>query len=164
MAAKTRATGPSPSSRADGPSLPTLLAGGALLNQVGRELGTALDRAFARFGLTTQQAALLLHVADQPTSPSRLTDALGTDTAGMTRLLDRLETKGLLRRQRHAQDRRAITIEVTDTGRDLLPHLPPIFGRANTQLFDGFSTEEIIACTAMLQRMLTNLAGIDQPS
>ena len=141
-----------------------VLSGGALLNQVGRELGTVLDRAVARFDLTTQQAALLLHAADRPTSPSRLTDALGTDTAGMTRLLDRLEGKGLLRRRRHAEDRRAIVIDITDAGRDLLPHLPPIFGRVNARLFNGFTAEEITACTAQLQRMLTNLTSPEQPS
>jgi DNA-binding MarR family transcriptional regulator len=163
MAASGRVTGPS-SSRPDESALPTVLGGGALLNQVGRQLATTLDRAFARFDLTTQQAALLLHAAGRPTSPSQLTDMLGTDTAGMTRLLDRLEAKGLLRRQRHSRDRRAIIIEVTDTGRDLLPQLPPIFGRVNTQLFDDFTGEEITTCTAMLQRMLTNLAATDQAS
>jgi len=134
-----------------------LLGGGALLSQVGRQLTTTLDRLFARWDLTVQQAALLLHAAAQPTSPSRLTELLGTDTAGMTRLLDRLEAKGMLRRRRHPQDRRAIIIELTDAGRDLLPKLPPVFGQVNTQLFAGFTAEEITAFTTMLQRILTNL-------
>lgn len=138
-------------------SFARLLAGAALLSQVGREHSTALDRSFARFGLTTQQAAVLIHASGAPTSPSKLTDILGTDTAGMTRLLDRLAAKGLLQRQRHAADRRAIVIELTDEGRKLLPHLPPVFGRMNAQLFNGFTADEIEQLTAAWQRMLANL-------
>jgi DNA-binding MarR family transcriptional regulator len=82
---------------------------------------------------------------------------LGTDTAGMTKLLDRLEDKGLLQRRPHPDDRRAIIIELTDHGRALLPRLPPIFGQVTSQLLAGFSTNEVNQLTAMLQRMLDNL-------
>ena len=155
MNARTRSTG----SR---PHLAHALEAAGLLSQVGREHATALDRRFAEFGLTTQQAALLLHAGREPTSPSKLTDALGTDTAGMTRLVDRLEAKGLLRRQRHTGDRRAILIEVTDEGRALLPRLPPVFGQFTGRLFAGFTDREIDTLTGMCQRMLTNLTSDDR--
>jgi DNA-binding MarR family transcriptional regulator len=142
-----------------GSRLALALGAAALLNQVGREHTTALDRRFAEVGLTTQQAALLLHAGREPTSPSRLTDALGTDTAGMTRLLDRLVAKALLRRRRNADDRRAILIEVTAKGRALLPRLPPVFGQVNGRLFDGFTRAELDMLTAMCHRMLANLRG-----
>ncbi|MFD1049810.1 MarR family transcriptional regulator, partial [Kibdelosporangium lantanae] len=80
-------------------------------------------------------------------------------TAGMTRLLDRLVDKGLLRRVQHPGDRRSIFIELTVDGQALVPRLPPIFGRANKQLFHGFTTAEITAMTSMLTRMSNNLAG-----
>src|SRR5262245_61728109 len=131
----------------DRPQFALLLGGGAMLSRVGRELTTVLDRRFAEFDVTTQQAALLIHAAGQPTSPSQLTEALGTDTAGMTRLLDRLEAKGLLRRRRHDDDRRAIVIELTESGRELVPRLPRVFGQVNTRLFAGFTDQEIETCT-----------------
>ncbi len=134
-----------------------VLGGGSLIHQVGRELGTALERQLAPYGITAQQAALLLHAGRQETGPSQLMTQLGTDTAGMTKLLDRLEDKGLLRRRRHPDDRRAIIIELTDQGRALVPRLPPIFGRVTRQLLTGFSTDEISQLMAMLQRMLDNL-------
>ncbi|MEV5721327.1 MarR family transcriptional regulator [Amycolatopsis mediterranei] len=135
----------------------------ALLSQVGREHSTALDRRFAGFGLTTQQAALLLHASREPVSPSKLTEVLGTDTAGMTRLLDRLEVKDLIRRQRTATDRRAVLIEVTDEGRALLPRLPVVFGLVNRQLFADFDDNELEQLLTLCQRMRTNLhkASID---
>lgn len=89
---------------------------------------------------------------------------LGTDTAGMTKLLDRLEGKGLLHRRRHPLDRRAIVLELTEQGRALLPRLPPIFGRITAQLFAGFTNHEIKQLTAMLQRILDNLRAESGPA
>lgn len=78
-----------------------MLGGGSLLHRAAKELTTALERSLAPYDVTAQQAALLLRLRTE-TGPSRLAAALGTDTAGMTRLLDRLEDKGLIRRGRQA--------------------------------------------------------------
>ncbi len=137
----------------------TLRSGGSLVHRVARELNSALDRQLTGFDLTAQQAVLLLLAARQKVGPSQLKDRLGTDTAGMTRLLDRLEAKGLLTRSRHPDDRRAIIIEPTDAGRALVPRLAPIFRRVNGQLLAGLSEDEVLQLTTTLQRMLDNLHG-----
>lgn len=79
----------------------------------------------------------------------------------MTRLLDRLEDKGLVRRRRHPGDRRSIIIEVTDEGRAIVPRLAPVFGRVTGRLLAGFSEAEVRELTGMLQRMLENLTGAE---
>ncbi len=124
-----------------------------------RELGMALEHELAPFDLTPQQAAVLLRSADQSTSPSQLLAQVGTDTAGMTRLLDRLEAKGLLRRVRHPVDRRSILIELTEDARALLPRVAPVFRRVNRQLLAGFSEQETQQLAALLGRALDNLRG-----
>ena len=134
-----------------------VLGGGSLLSLVGRELTTALERKFAAYDVTAQQAALLLYAATGPISPNQLAMALGTDTAGMTRLLDRLVAQGLVQRTRHPDDRRSILVEVTAAGRTVLPHLPPVFGQVTRVLLGGFSAAEIEQLSGMLRRMLTNL-------
>ncbi len=134
-----------------------VLGSGSLIHQVSRELRTALDARLAPLGITAQQAALLLRSSRQETSPNQLAQLLGTDTAGMTRLLDRLEGKGLIRRQRHPDDRRSIVIELTGEGRALLPRLGPVFGRITRQLLAGFSAADVRQVSQMLQRMLGNL-------
>jgi DNA-binding MarR family transcriptional regulator len=134
-----------------------VLGGGSLLNQVGRELTTAVERQLAPLGLTAQQAAVILHAAGEPITPRRLAELVGTDTAGMTRLLDRLADKDLIRRTRHPEDRRSLLVELTDAGRALVPHLPPVFGRVINQLFTGFTQAEITQVTTLLERMHTNL-------
>lgn len=136
-----------------------VLGGGSLLHQVARDLGTALERQLAPFGVTAQQAALLLHANRQPSSPSQLMTVLGTDTAGMTKLLDRLEAKELIERHPNPDDRRSVVIALTEHGRALVPRLAPVFGHITKQLFSGFSTDEIRLLTTMLERMRGNLAG-----
>ncbi|WP_051366716.1 MarR family winged helix-turn-helix transcriptional regulator [Hamadaea tsunoensis] len=133
-----------------------VLGGGSLLYQIGRELAAATDRRLAAHDLTMQQAALLVY-AHLESSPSRLKDDIGTDTAGVTRLLDRLEAKGLLRRERHGTDRRAVVVALTDAGKALVPHLPPLFGEVSTRAFTGFSAAEVEQVRTLLRRMLANL-------
>ncbi|MFC3984594.1 MarR family winged helix-turn-helix transcriptional regulator [Streptosporangium jomthongense] len=139
------------------PSLIAVLAAGRLVQQVGRELRNAVEARLAPFDITSQQAALLLNVLRGQTGPAQLAVVLGTDTAGTTRLLDRMEAKGLISRSRHPSDRRAVVIEATEAGRALAPRIAPVFGQVNRRMLDGVSDEELRALTGLLERMLGNL-------
>lgn len=140
-----------------------VLGGGSLVNQVGRALRTALDTELAPHGITSQQAAALLVATKDEVSPNQLVPLLGTDTAGVTRLLDRLEAKDLVRRRPAAGDRRSVVVEPTAAGRGLAPQLTPAFGRVTRRLLDGFSADDLERVTAALQRMLANLRGGTPP-
>ena len=59
--------------------------------------------------------------ADTPAELARLT---GTDTGAMTRTLDRLEAKGLLRRNRSQTDRRVVKLELTELGETKAREIP----------------------------------------
>ncbi len=131
--------------------------GGSLLQQVARDVTTLLDRRLAAFGVTTQQAALLHNASSGAISPRQLMDAVGTDTAGLTKLLDRLEAKGLLARRPNPDDRRSVLVEPTERGVALVPELMPVFGEVTAQLFAGFSDREVATLSAFLGRMLGNL-------
>jgi len=135
-----------------------VLGAGSLLHQAAHDLATALDRQFAPLGVTAQQAALLLHASRQQHSPSQLMTLLGTDTAGMTKLADRLEAKHLIERHPNPRDRRSVLITLTPGGQALVPQLAPVFGRVTRQLFTGFSPGEVGVLTTMLERMRSNIA------
>ena len=49
-----------------------------------------------------------------------LAEALGRSKAQMTAIIDALEARGWVRRERHATDRRFISVYLTDDGRDVL--------------------------------------------
>jgi DNA-binding MarR family transcriptional regulator len=134
-----------------------VLGGASLLHQLARDVTTTLDRRLAPLGVTTQQAALLHNAASGGASPSQLMEAVGTDTAGMTKLLDRLEAKGLVERRPNPSDRRSVVIEPTERGLALVPELTPVFGEVARQLFAGFSDDEVANLTSCLRRMGENL-------
>jgi DNA-binding MarR family transcriptional regulator len=134
-----------------------VLGGASLLHQLARDVTTQLDRRLAPLGVTTQQAALLHNAASGGASPSQLMEAVGTDTAGMSKLLDRLEAKGLIERRPNPSDRRSVMIEPTERGLALVPALTPVFSQVARQLFDGFSDDEVGNLTASLRRMGENL-------
>jgi len=116
-----------------------------------------LDRRLAPLGVTTQQAALLHNAASGGASPRQLMEAVGTDTAGMTKLVDRLAAKGLVERRPNPADRRSVVIEPTERGLALVPAFAPVFSEVARQLFDGFSGDEVANLTSSLRRMGENL-------
>ena len=129
-----------------------------LVFKLGRDLRTAIERELSARGITMQQAALLLlanrhggHVA------GRLARPLGTDAAGLTRLVDRLEAKGLVVRESSPQDRRAIVIQLTEAGRALLPGLVAAFRGVQAQALEGLSEADLGCLRAHLLRMRENL-------
>ena len=136
------------------------LAVTSLVTQVARGIRTTLDQRFGELGLTSQQAGVLLHVSGGTTSPRRLADLLGTDTAGMTRLVDRLVEKGYLHRLPATTDRRTITVELTAAGRKLLPKIKPLFDEVAATITTGIPAAALPAVQEALETMRSNLGEI----
>lgn len=126
--------------------------------KLGRDLRTAIDRELAPHGITTQQAAVMLVARLHGMyGPGYLADPLGTDTAGMTRLVDRLEAKGFVTRQSSQTDRRSIVIELTPAGQALAPALIRAFRHAQQKLLDGMDRSEVEQFRATIRRLRENL-------
>ena len=134
-----------------------------LVFHLGRELRTALDRRFESHGITSQQAALLLlsRLLKEP-SPIKMAARLGTDAAGMTRLLDRLERKQLIVRRVSPDDRRLVVVELGPRSRHVLPRLIPEFKWAENGLLDGFKKAEVDQLNKMLRRLLQNARRLNE--
>jgi len=135
----------------------------SLVFHVGRELRIALDRRLEAHGLTSQQAGLLLlsRLLKDP-NPIKMAARLGTDTAGMTRLLDRLESKGLVFRKTSPDDRRSIVIALGPKSRNVLPRLAPAFRQVEIGLLDGFDAREVRELNVMLRRLLKNARNLNR--
>ena len=74
----------------------------------------------------------------------------------MTRILDRLEEKGLVRRERCREDRRVVFLRLAPAGRALLPRLMAVGTRVVDAHLAGFSANEIEALKGYLHRMIDN--------
>ncbi|HEY0341037.1 MAG TPA: MarR family transcriptional regulator, partial [Steroidobacteraceae bacterium] len=78
------------------------------------------------------------------------------DTGSMTRMLDRLEEKSVLRRERCTEDRRVVFLRITDTGNELLPQLRAAAVHVLARHLSGFSPEEVENLKQYLVRMIHN--------
>jgi MarR family transcriptional regulator, organic hydroperoxide resistance regulator len=78
----------------------------------------ALSRELAALGLTAAEINALAHLADgRARTVSELGSATGTRPTTLTSVLDRLERRGHITRGSRPDDRRAVLIELTGTGR-----------------------------------------------
>jgi len=82
------------------------------------------------------------------------------DTGAMTRLLDRLEAKGLCRRVRSLADRRVVNIELTDEGRAAAEQVPHILSRVQNEHLAGFNAAEWEQLKSYLRRILDNAQAL----
>jgi DNA-binding MarR family transcriptional regulator len=92
-----------------------------LLRRVTDAAGRKANAALAPLGFDTRHYTVLTVVAANP-GPSQRTiaDTLRIDRATVVALIDGLEDRGLIRRARSRQDRRANTIRLTAAGRQAL--------------------------------------------
>jgi len=89
-------------------------------------------------------------------SPAQLCNDLSYDAGAMTRMLDRLEAKGLIDRRRCPDDRRCVKVELSDAGRAALPKLRACSVRVLNRFLRGFSQAEARKLEGFLSRMLQN--------
>jgi DNA-binding MarR family transcriptional regulator len=120
-------------------------------------LQTAFDRCFSPFGMTAQEAAVLLHCAeDGETSAGKLARTMGRDKGKITRFVDRLETSGFLTRKSDPRDHRLLIIKATSRGRRVVPQLKVRFEEIRGQFFEGVLNVDIDKLETVLSQLHAN--------
>ncbi len=112
------------------------------------------DDLFGQFDLTAQQYNLLrLLAADRPEAvpAAKLLSRLVSKAPDITRMLDRLETRGLLTRSRSGEDRRAIFVAITDAGLALLDELAAPLADCHDRQLGHLRPTELQCLIALLQ-------------
>jgi DNA-binding MarR family transcriptional regulator len=130
---------------------------GRLLADVSGRLLAALDEEMTDLGITGAQWVILMRIATGcGNTAAELCRFSRYDTGSMTRMLDRLEEKDLIRRLRSSSDRRIIHLELTDAGRSLYKLLPPVAIKVLNAHLKGFSRAELDQFKGFLNRMQAN--------
>jgi DNA-binding MarR family transcriptional regulator len=79
-----------------------------------------------RYGLTGPQLSILTAIANHDQiSVSELARCISVSQATVTDILNRLEGRGLVEKQRGSLDRRRVTVSITATCQELLQKAPP---------------------------------------
>lgn len=130
---------------------------GYLVNRVRTEMFDAIDRELAPLEVTAAQYVILSQIYyGMADSCSGLCKGISYDPGAMTRMIDRLEAKGLLRRVRNADDRRAVNLELTDEGRSAFPKMRESSVGVLNRFLSGFSRAEARQFEEFLKRALNN--------
>jgi DNA-binding MarR family transcriptional regulator len=133
---------------------------GRLIADVTGRMLAALDDEMTGLGITGAQWVILMRIATGcGSTAAELSRFSRYDTGSMTRMLDRLEEKGLIRRVRSSSDRRVIHLELTDSGRELYTLLPPVAIKVLNAHLKGFTRAELGLFKNFLGRMQANSGG-----
>ncbi|HVL57117.1 MAG TPA: MarR family transcriptional regulator [Burkholderiaceae bacterium] len=129
---------------------------GFLLSQARDSMRRTIERRMARHGLTHAQWAPLIRIARGGSTAAELAQALAIDGGAMVRMLDRLEAKRLIRRERSQQDRRVIRLALTPEGQRVVREVPAVLAEVNNEHLAGFSAAELDVLKRLLRRVIDN--------
>ena len=130
---------------------------GPLIGRVRVALLEAMDQALLPHNVTAAQYIILSTlVSAKAASASQICRGLSYDAGAMTRMIDRLEQRGLLRRVRVADDRRTQKLELTEEGKTLYPKMRASAMAVINGLLRGFTKAEARQLEGFLKRMLEN--------
>jgi len=125
------------------------------------KLQTSLDRRFLRFGMTVQEASVLLRCVEaRRITPGRLAIALGRDKGKITRFVDRLESSRLLTRDIDRRDRRFSILKPTARGKQVARALASVFDSIRKELFVGILESDVLRLGKMLPQLHKNAVQI----
>ncbi|BBR54345.1 MULTISPECIES: MarR family winged helix-turn-helix transcriptional regulator [Pseudomonas] len=128
---------------------------GLLLGRAALLKDRILDSHLEADGVTAAQFKVLIIVTQyQVDTPAELCRYLGLDSGSMTRMLDRLEQKELIVRNRCPEDRRQVRLALTAEGQRLADRLPEIGAAAMNELVGVLEPEELKALEGLLAKVL----------
>jgi len=128
-----------------------------LLGRVRSAFLAALEERLAPFEIKPADYVVLASLAnDVADTASAVCSIMSHDPGAMTRKIDALEERGLVRRVRSSADRRAIKLELTAEGRKLFPRILAVAVGVANDFLHGFSKSEVRQFEEMLQRVLDN--------
>ena len=130
---------------------------GYLMKRVLLSIAQQADKRLGEVDLTMAQWAPLMRMRQMGQVPvAELARWVNSDAGAMTRLLDRLEKKGLCKRVRSLEDRRVVLMELTPEGLAAIEHVPAVLAEVMNLHLAGFSKTEWQALKVYLGRMVEN--------
>jgi DNA-binding MarR family transcriptional regulator len=131
-----------------------LASSGFLLARLGFAFKAKAIAAFEEAGFELYDYSVLALLAEGVReTQSTIADSLTVDPSRLVALLDSLEKRGLIVRQRDAQDRRRHVVSITQEGRRELMTLRGMIKRLEEQFFAPFDAESRKSFHALLLRL-----------
>jgi DNA-binding MarR family transcriptional regulator len=131
---------------------------GFLVNYTGRKISQLLTTYFEPYHITPEQWTVLNRLYEQEGITQKdLAQKVGKDQTNVTRILDQLERKALIKRTRNEKDRRSFLAYVTKKGKTLIETLLPIEEEVLTIALENISEEQISLLKQILAKITENI-------
>lgn len=128
-----------------------------VMNLIRREV----ESRMAEHGLTDAQwKPLFMLKVGRASTAIELAREMDIDTGAITRMVDRLEAKGLIERARSDEDRRVVNLRLTKAGEETAEKVPHILAAVNNDFLRGFSEAEWKQLRKLLGRLAANGAAL----
>jgi DNA-binding MarR family transcriptional regulator len=128
---------------------------GYLLARARTKLAKSVDFELAKHDITHAQGSTVLMLASgHYSTAAELARELYIDSASITRMIDRLEKRGLIMRMPRGDDRRVINLRLTEDGVALAGQLPNLYVAVLNRNFVDFSPEEVATLKTLLRKLL----------
>ena len=135
---------------------------GYLLKLAHSLMHDAAAAAFEGHDLSFMHWLVLVKLREGVSTATELCQIMWYDTGAATRLLDQLEERGLVERQRSAADRRVVNVQLTAAGRRKTTELMPVaVDRLNTALAD-FSKADFEQLMRLLKKLIASLREMER--
>lgn len=133
----------------------TQRAPGRLMRRIDKLMAAFIESRFDRRDMSFQQWVALKVIREGIAhSAGDLARELGNTTGATTRLIDVLEARGLLARDRGTADRRVVQLVLTEAGEAQVLALQPSVLDAWNEILADFAQEEVDSLVASLTRLL----------
>lgn len=130
---------------------------GALVGRTRKVIIEQLELELVPHGVSTAQSLVVLVVAQGTArTAAEACKLLSHDPGAMTRLVDRLEAKGFMRRVRGRGDRRSARLVLSPRGRQLFGKINAAQIAVYNRMLRGFTVAEARSLEALLRRVLAN--------
>lgn len=134
----------------------------SLLHDVARLMKVEADRRARRMGMTRAQWAIIRHLAAMPgRSQKELADRLEVEPITVARILDRLESAGMIERRPDEHDRRIWRLHLLPPATDVLKEIQDELQALTDFTGEGLSAELRARMIEGLLRIKANIANAD---
>lgn len=132
------------------------------LRRISRAIDLHSKHLASTFGLTGPQLVALRSIGQLgDVAPSELAREVSLSQATMTGIIDRLAARQLVTRERSTQDRRRVTVRLTDAGRALIEQAPSPLQERFVERLVRLEVTEQDAIRASLERIVEMMGGDD---
>lgn len=128
---------------------------GYLLARARTKLIKSVDCQLTPYDITHAQGSIMMMLfSGKCATAAELARELYIDSASMTRMIDRLQKRGLVERMPRGDDRRVINLRLTEDGLALAGQLPTVYTSVLNRNFVDFSAEEVGTLRVLLRKLL----------